>query len=167
MNTNVLYKEPMFPSAINRLLDFSLRGLLNTSAMGIVNNHLLEAADAYVMEVAVPGMKKKNLKLEVANGRLTIQGERTKKSFWGWGKKNLEYRKAQFYRTISLPEDADADHIKAKYKNGLLSVYIPKHKNQSTHRSIPVQSVEQAEKLSWWQRLSKPFKRFTLRLKKA
>ncbi|MFD3002818.1 Hsp20/alpha crystallin family protein [Pontibacter toksunensis] len=119
------------------------------------DNSMLETADGYKLKIAVKGMKKKHLKLEVADGVLTVHGQKQQKDVFGWARKTAEFRSTQIYRTVTLPEDADIDGIKAKCREGLLEISIPKIKKRSTYSGIP---VEDTGKMSWWQKISKPFK---------
>lgn len=74
----------------------------------------------------LPGMNKEDIKIDVLDNRLTIQGERRqeteekKKDFY-----RSERRYGSFYRDIPLPKYVDADHAKANFKNGILEITMP------------------------------------------
>jgi HSP20 family protein len=77
--------------------------------------------------VELPGVNKEEVKLSMEKGTLTISGER-KSDF---SKENGElYHSERFYgrfqRTINLPESLDANQVKASYKDGVLTVTLPK-----------------------------------------
>ncbi len=88
---------------------------------------LYETDDELVVELDVPGFEEKELELEVSDHTLTIQGERTRekeekqKTFYLH--ERLEKR---FERQFTLPPEADVEHVKAKFKTGVLEVRVPK-----------------------------------------
>jgi HSP20 family protein len=163
MKTERFYDRPSekwVPAAIDSLLvDRPLSSLLGNNFFSSFDSNVLETADGYTLEIAVPGMKKKDLRLEAADGVLTVQGQRQQRDVFGWLGRTVEFKSTQIYRSFALPEDADADRIQAKCRDGLLKISIPKIKSQRTFRVIPIEPVEAPGKMSWWQKLARPFKR--------
>lgn len=83
----------------------------------------------FTIEMAAPGLEKKDFKLEVDNGYLTISSEKEEEK--KEEKKNYlrrEYSYNSFKRSFVLPDNSVADKINAKYDNGILHVSIPKEK---------------------------------------
>ena len=86
-----------------------------------------EADDAYFIEADLPGVKKKDISIDIHDNILTISGERavTKEreedEFY-----RLESLYGKFERSFSLPEDIDTEKIEAEAKDGVLTVKIPK-----------------------------------------
>src|SRR5437867_5292833 len=82
----------------------------------------------YLIKAELPEMKKEDVKVTVENGVLTISGER---KFEKEEKKKKYHRVERgygtFVRTFALPEDADADRVKAQFKQGILEVHLPKN----------------------------------------
>ena len=82
----------------------------------------------YVIKAELPELRKEDVKVTVENGVLTISGER---KFEKEEKKKKYHRVERgygsFVRTFALPEDADADKIKAEFKHGMLEVHLPKN----------------------------------------
>src|SRR6266404_4699976 len=82
----------------------------------------------YVIKAELPDMKKEDVKVTVENGVLTISGER---KFEKEEKKKKYHRVERAYgtfvRSFSLPDDADADSVKAQFKQGILEVHLPKN----------------------------------------
>jgi HSP20 family protein len=76
--------------------------------------------------VDLPGLKKEDVKVEVADGNLTISGER-KREFEE--KKEHLYRcereYGSFFRTVPLPDGAIVDDVRATFTDGVLEVSIP------------------------------------------
>jgi len=88
---------------------------------------LHETKDHFVVKMELPGMKREDIDLSLHEGSLSISGERKRES------KHEEaeaYRAERFFgrfqRTISLPTPVQADKVKAQYKDGVLTVELPK-----------------------------------------
>src|SRR5947207_12116683 len=81
----------------------------------------------YVIKAELPELRKEDVKVTVENGVLTMSGERKfekeekKKKFH-----RVERGYGTFVRSFTLPDDADANRVKAEFKNGLLTVHLPK-----------------------------------------
>lgn len=125
--------ETTFFPSISRWMDdfFDDNGdwakpMRNTS-MPAVN--VKENKNAFKLDVAAPGFKKGDFKLEVQDGRLTISGE-TKEEKEDKDEKytRQEYRYSSFSRSFTLPENVKSDDISAEYADGVLKVTLPKKK---------------------------------------
>jgi HSP20 family protein len=95
----------------------------------------------YTIEVAAPGMKKEDFKVEVDNGVLLISAkneESKEEKENGYVRKEFSYR--NFQRSFWMPDTVDADSINAQYEQGLLKLSIPKRElpKASTSRSISI-----------------------------
>jgi HSP20 family protein len=84
-----------------------------------------------VIKAELPGMEKKDIAVDVKDRVLTLKGER---SYDNEVKDDNYYRRervfGKFERSFSLPDGLDTEKIKADYKDGLLSVEIPKPEKQ-------------------------------------
>jgi len=79
------------------------------------------------VKAELPGIEEKDLRVTLENRLLTISGEKTEER----KEENKRYmvserRFGSFQRSITLPEEADSKGIEAKFKNGILSIEIPK-----------------------------------------
>jgi HSP20 family protein len=86
-----------------------------------------ETDKSYEISAELPGMDEKNVEVNVANGGITIKGE--KKDETEEKKKDYyvsERRYGSFERFLALPEGVNADKIEATFKNGVLKVTLPK-----------------------------------------
>jgi HSP20 family protein len=89
--------------------------------------NIKERAEDFKIDLAVPGMEKKDFNVEVDNGLLTVSGERKEESSEENDKMTRrEFHYGSFKRTFSLPETANPDNINASYKDGILSLVIAK-----------------------------------------
>jgi len=91
--------------------------------------NIKETSENYEVEVAAPGMTKKDFKVELDGNSLTISSERSnekeEKDDERYSRKEFSYQ--SFQRTFTLQKDVmDIDKIQAKYENGLLHLVIPK-----------------------------------------
>jgi len=86
-----------------------------------------EDKDNVYVRAELPGMRKEDIDLSLHNGTLSISGERKGEEKF---KDTEVYREERFFgrfqRTITLPTPVAADKIKAQYKDGILSVTLPK-----------------------------------------
>lgn len=89
--------------------------------------NICENKDEYCVELAAPGMKKNDFKIDIDNGVLEIKVEKESKKEEGdkeYTRKEYDY--TMFYRSFDLPESVNSEKIKAEYKDGILSVHLPK-----------------------------------------
>jgi HSP20 family protein len=82
-----------------------------------------ETDKAYLINIDLPGMDKKDISIETINNRLVISGERKEESEGKEGSKK-SYR--QFNQSFSLPNDANLEAISATSTNGVLKITVPK-----------------------------------------
>jgi HSP20 family protein len=82
----------------------------------------------YVVKAELPEVKKEDIKVNVEDGTLCISGERrVEKEEKDMKFHRLERAYGRFERTFSLPDQADADKITSEYKDGILTVHLPKN----------------------------------------
>ena len=102
-----------------------------------------EKVDRYIIEAELPGVSEKDLKLELKNGILTLKTEKKeeteeKERAAKWIRR--ERRESYFTRVFELPEDADGEKIEANFKDGLLTIELPK-KPDASPRIVPVKAA--------------------------
>jgi HSP20 family protein len=88
---------------------------------------IAEDEKEYLIKAEIPEVDKKDVKVTVQEGVLTVQGER-KKETEEKGKRfhRIERAYGTFVRSFTLPEDAAEDKIQAEFKDGMLLVHLPK-----------------------------------------
>lgn len=132
--------DPQYPSSFSSVLD----KFFNDS-LGVTEKPFNPAVDifedenAYGIHIAVPGVQKKDFKVEMVDGKLTISGERKledKKE--GKNFHSIESQYGSFSRSFYLPEDAKEESVEATYTDGVLNIHIPKAEKKVKHSAIEV-----------------------------
>lgn len=120
----------LFPSMFREFLDRDFfdaaNAGFNDSTMPAVN--IKEGKDDFVVEVAAPGMKKDDFKIELDNNMLMISSEKEhqrEESKEGQYTRH-EFSYQSFKRTFTLPSTIEEKKIKATYNEGILSIVLPK-----------------------------------------
>ena len=93
----------------------------------------------FVVRADLPGMTKDNVKVEVTDQGLTLQGERKQEhedKKEGWHRRERSY--GSFFRRIPLPEGVKADEAKANFRDGVLEITMPSTPRQENRRSIEI-----------------------------
>ena len=86
-----------------------------------------EDKDSYTIRVELPGMKREDIEVSLQDGALVISGERKSETI----KEDTEvHRQERYYgkfsRALTLPTAVSGDQVKAAYKDGILTVTLPK-----------------------------------------
>jgi len=113
-----LFEDDFFPVLTNR-----------QSTMPAVN--IKENEKNFTLELAVPGIDKKDLKIDISEDVLTISSEtknETEESNDGYKRKEFSF--TSFCRSFYVPENVNRDKIGASYKDGILSVELPKQEEE-------------------------------------
>ena len=92
-----------------------------TPALDLYQNH-----DHIVAVVELPGMRKEDIEISLHDGTLTIAGERKGESSNGEKSERSERFIGKFRRSISLPTRVDSAKVNATYKDGILTITLPK-----------------------------------------
>ncbi|QFZ54093.1 Hsp20/alpha crystallin family protein [Oceanihabitans sp. IOP_32] len=139
-NSNFPSLSNWLDDVFNRDLPSVLTSNFNTG-ITLPKVNIKETTDAFEVEMAVPGLKKSDFKLDVDNDVLSISTEITEEK----EDKNDHYTRREFgyssfKRSFTLPESVDDDKIEAHYKEGILSVILPKKEEakQKSARRIEI-----------------------------
>lgn len=124
-----VFSRKYFPMYSNNLFntDFMSEFMKEDHKKSSPMVNVIENEKEYTLEVAAPGMNKKDFKIELNNNILNISSE--KKEEKESKKENFmrrEFSYSTFCRSFELPEEVDAENIKAKYEDGILTIGIPK-----------------------------------------
>jgi HSP20 family protein len=119
--------------------DWPLAGLTRTGSWWPALD-ISERDDAVVLQAEVPGMKPEDIDISVQNNHLTLSGEKKETDERKEGEfYHSERRYGTFRREIALPSGVDADKVEAKYRDGVLTVTLPKSE-EAKPRKIEVKS---------------------------
>jgi HSP20 family protein len=102
---------------------------------------IFERANNLVVRAELPGLDKDDVKVELTDDGLLIEGDRRREReerFEGGYRSEIVY--GHFHRMIPLPEGADMDQAKAQINNGVLEVVMPMTESRRPGRSIPVET---------------------------
>src|SRR5205807_2217735 len=93
----------------------------------------------YVIRAELPGLKPGEVKVEIADDAVVLEGEkRCEREEDQGGIHRTEIRYGRFFRSIPLPEGVNAEQARARFENGVLEIDIPIQAQQSNRRQIPV-----------------------------
>ena len=108
----------------------------NTS-MPAVN--IKEDEKKFTLDLAVPGIEKKDLKIEINEDVITISSEHSEEKKDDHDDfKRREFSYSSFCRSFYLPENVDKEKIEANYKDGILTVMLPKQEEEKMKLSRQV-----------------------------
>lgn len=131
MTTLIKRNGDIFPSVFSEFFDtdnFFGTDLLNRDfAKSVPAVNITENGKEFKIELAAPGMSKKDFKVNVENNVLTISAEKEeekKEENDRFTRREFSYR--SFSRSFRLPEEVKADNIEGKYEDGVLRLSIPK-----------------------------------------
>jgi HSP20 family protein len=104
---------------------------------------VVESEKVYEVTAELPGMDEKNIEIKVANGVLTMKGEKQEQKE---EKKKDYYLQERYYgsfeRSFEIPETVDADKIEATFKKGVLTVTLPKKaESQKPAKKVEVKAA--------------------------
>ncbi|HWB95185.1 MAG TPA: Hsp20/alpha crystallin family protein, partial [Bryobacteraceae bacterium] len=108
---------------------------------------VMEREGNVVVRAELPGLKPEDVKLEITDDALIIEGERKDEREENKGGVHVtERRYGRFYRAIPLPDGAKTDDARANFENGVLEVTVPAEEPKSKRREIPIQGASQTAK---------------------
>jgi len=100
---------------------------------------LVERANAFELTAEMPGLDEKNVEVNVANGVLTVKGQKEEEKVEKKEDFHLRERRfGSFARSVRIPDTVDADKIDASFRNGVLKVTLPK----KAEAQKPVKKIE-------------------------
>lgn len=127
----------LFPALPSLIEDFFTRDWMDSSLPGwrfgnatMPSVNIAETNEEYLIDVAAPGMKREDFKVELDNDVLTISSEVQSENEEKDSKTNFtrrEFNYQSFQRSFTLPEDkVKGEDITARYSDGILHITIPK-----------------------------------------
>lgn len=121
---------PIWSSWIDELFNRDLPTVFTSNfntGITLPKVNIRETKDSYYVDMAVPGLKKSDFTIDLDNQILSISAEtqnENQETEDNYTRREFGY--ASFKRSFSLPETINEDKIKAEYKEGVLSIHLPK-----------------------------------------
>lgn len=138
-------RDSVIPSLLSDLLDREWFPMPSSSFDGqsLPAVNIRETNDAFALELAAPGMKKEDFKIDLDQRVLTVSAERKeeKKEEKDGKYTRREFSYHSFRRSFTLPLSADPEKISASYKDGVLHIEVAK-KEEAKPRPARMISVE-------------------------
>jgi HSP20 family protein len=101
---------------------------------------IVEKKDSWIFKAEIPEMDPKDINVSISEGILSIKGERKFEEEIEEGNyTRFERHYGTFERSFSLPSGVDSENVKADYKNGVLTLRIPK-KEEARPKSIKIET---------------------------
>lgn len=125
-----LFRDSMFGDSMFRESGFrdsllDVPGLSGRRVFPAVN--VTQTADAYYLRAELPGLDASDLDLSVDQNKITLRGSRDIPTEGAQVSTHRRERTSgSFNRTVALPSDIDAEGVEATYRNGVLTVTVPK-----------------------------------------
>ncbi|MDI6401458.1 Hsp20/alpha crystallin family protein [Balneolaceae bacterium ANBcel3] len=127
------FDQTLVPRSFSNLLDDFFNDVVtsDTGRMFVPSLDVIEDESHYRVHVALPGIKKDEINIDLQDRRLTISGERREEN----ENKNTKYhlvetRYGRFERSVMLPENINQDKIDARFEDGVLKLDIEKKEKQ-------------------------------------
>lgn len=95
---------------------------------------LIEKKDKLVAVMDMPGLEKDDIIVSITPSGVEVHAEKKEKKKEDGEVKRLERRYTGYSRFFSLPEGVNPEEVKAKYKNGVLKITIPKKKSKKSEK---------------------------------
>ena len=131
-------QRPMLSDMMDQMFDKNFNTGFEKKCGCVPATNIIEREKDYVIELAAPGMKKDDFKLEMDKNILSIVFEKKEEEQEAGEYLQREFHMDEFTRSFTIPETADAENIKARYDNGILYVTIPKIEKAKLSRQIKV-----------------------------
>ena len=152
---NTLMRTNNLPSLIENFFGRDMNDFFGqTTLQNVPAVNVVEHGDGFRIEVAAPGLKKEDFKLNLNHNNLTISAYREEKQEQpaaaadgnsgqsGQGQERYarrEFSYTSFQRTFMLPGSVDADQIQATYEDGVLKISIPKREEAKVKPPLQIE----------------------------
>ncbi len=124
-------ESPFFPDWLEDFFSGDVNPLTKSRLASVPMVNVFENDDEFRIELAAPGLKKEDIKINLENDVITISAEKENEVT----KENevctkQEYSYMNFTRSFTLPETADIEKIEAKSEDGILKILISKKEEE-------------------------------------
>lgn len=143
-NTNSNVNFPNWSSWLDDIFNRDLPSVFTSNfntGITLPKVNIKETADAFMVQMAVPGLKKSDFHIDLDNQVLSISSElKEENEHQGENYTRREFGYSSFKRTFNLPESVNDEKINAHYNDGILSILLPKKEEakQKPPRTIEI-----------------------------
>ncbi|MDG5492006.1 Hsp20/alpha crystallin family protein [Psychroserpens sp. SPM9] len=143
-NTNSNLNFPNWSSWLDDIFNRDLPSVFTSNfntGITLPKVNIKETADAFTVEMAVPGLQKSDFHIDLNNQSLSISTEtKQENELQEDNYTRREFGYSSFKRVFTLPESVNEEKINANYKDGILSVHLPKKEEakQKPPRTIKI-----------------------------
>ncbi len=126
-------RRSYMPSYMANLFNDEFFPVFSKTAASMPAVNIREDEKNYSLELAVPGIDKKDLKVDINEDVLTVSSELkndTEESRDGYRRKEFSY--SSFGRSFYIPENVNREKIEANYKDGVLTIALPKMEEEKS-----------------------------------
>lgn len=125
-----------FSAVLDRLFNDSVNATMKQFNPAV---DIAEDEKSYEIQLALPGMRKADFKIDLVDRKLTISGERKQEEKKeGKNFHSVETQYGSFKRSFFVPEDVIEEGVEASYQDGLLSLVLPKKEKKVSKATIEV-----------------------------
>ena len=129
----MIHRNAWLPTVFNDFFDSDFMPRANATAPAI---NVIESEDGYTVELAAPGLKKEDFKVNInEDGNLVIKMEKKMEQTQDDKKAHYlrrEFNYTKFEQTLLLPDDVEKSKIGARVEHGVLTVDLPKTEQART-----------------------------------
>ena len=119
------HRHDPFTSLIDSFFSNTMPELFDTDLIPPTN--ISETEQAYQVALEMPGLKEEEIQVQVQDGQLVVSAERRdERQDQGKTWHRIEQRFGRMSRTVALPKGTAPDSVQAAYKNGILTLTVPK-----------------------------------------
>lgn len=133
------HRRPSMSEVLDNMLDRNFNTGFEKNCGCVPATNILEKEKGFEIQLAVPGMKKDDFKLEMEEDVLSVIYEKKDEEKKDDGEYlQREFDMDEFTRSFSIPKTADVENIQARYDAGILYISVPKQDKARLSKEIKV-----------------------------
>ncbi len=133
------HRRPSMSEVLDNMLDRNFNTGFEKNCGCVPATNILEKEKGFEIQLAVPGMKKDDFKLEMEEDVLSVIYEKKDEEKKDDGEYlQREFDMDEFTRSFSIPKTADVENIQARYEAGILYISVPKQDKARLSKEIKV-----------------------------
>jgi|SRR6185437_2772799 len=126
------------PRTFSDIIENFVNNAETTERKYLPSADIAEDEKAYYLNIVLPGINKEDIKVETAEGKLTVKAERKFSKEEGKKYRTVESPYGVYARSFHLPEDVNVQTIEATYTNGILHLVLQKDEKKTQKATIEI-----------------------------